>query len=105
MVNTAVENKMSTELKLITITLMCILSALVVYGITYGGLEAIVSPYLETCLELLDYSDLTMKQCVTYLDENPGSTGQQIIDHYEIANISLPEKVKLEKILTEPIYP
>ena len=53
-----------------------------------GAYYAYDSPYAEDCWKLATLSDtFSTVDCIKYLNENSGMTGQQVIDHFE--NISL----------------
>ena len=49
-----------------------------------GAYYAYNSPYAENCWKLATLSDtFSVTDCVKYLNENPGMTGQEVIDHFE----------------------
>ena len=77
------------------------LSGLVITtGIAIGS-GGILNQYSDECWELSSISDnLSIYNCVRYLEANPGATGQEVIDHHEISATS-----EREEFLTTPITP
>ena len=59
------------------------------------------APYYDDCSTLAkNFIDLTSWQCVEYMNEYPGSTGQAVVEYYD----ALP-KSTLNELLTEPLSP
>ena len=54
--------------------------------------------YHDECRQFTQHFDeLTAKDCTEYMKENPGATGQQLLDHHSIQTV--------DEMLSEPIVP
>ena len=59
--------------------------------------EYMFGEYTDACWELKQQTNnMSLKDCVDYLNENPRSTGQQVLDYFESSD---------ERLLDEPILP
>lgn len=76
-------NKTGTFAKVFLMSgLACMMVTGACFSYVIGGISA--SPHADTCYELLaDAPNLVIRQCVDYMEVNPGDTGQVLIDHYE----------------------
>ena len=83
----------------ILFTCLCLMLSPVI-----GSFFITTSPYLSTCVELERYiSDATAtyngkilySDCIEYLEDNPASTRQDVMDHFEIRT--------WDDLLSEPI--
>ena len=65
---------------LMGVIVLCTIAVLFIDGAYY----AYDSPYAENCWKLATLSDdFSVSDCIIYLNENSGMTGQEVIDHFE----------------------
>ena len=62
-----------------------------------GDMTLMQEPSADNCQKLaLTYGSLNMKDCILYMNDNPGSTGLEMLDYYDI-------KIRSDRLLYEPL--
>ena len=77
-------------------------AALIVVAGSYAIHPEIYSQYHDKCVDLQHYAKWFSFRdwCVNYLENNPGATGQEVLDRH--AEWKIQER---ENLLTEPVTP
>ena len=62
--------------------------------------------YYNTCLEIdYHFAELLLSDCVYYLSDNPGTTGQDVLDHQNIVTINQVLENPIDYLLEKSIIP
>lgn len=57
------------------------------------------SPYFDACDNFVNnVEEIKLGECITYMEENPSATGQDIIDYYNVGQVKLPENALVNTI-------
>lgn len=79
---------------LVTVVGVIICSSIMIAS---GTTPILFSSYFGTCLEFTStIEEITTSECVKYMEENPNSTGQDVVDYYD---------AQREKLLANMIEP
>ena len=90
----------------------CIFTIFVIGAICFGVLafSTLVSveldPYSDACGQMKEhFAGLSRSDCIDYLNDNPGATGQDVLDHYNIITIEQIVENPVDDLLEKPIIP
>ena len=88
-------NKNTITILVTAVLFTCFMGLIVVH------VAIVTSPHSDACLKLAQqFNELTLPDCVWYVDENPSATGQDIVDHFKPTT-----KPSLEELLANPVAP
>ena len=62
--------------------------------------------YNDPCRKLTEhFVELSKFDCISYLNENPGATGQNVLDHYNILTIDQVLENPVDQLLENQLIP
>ena len=87
----------------IRISLYILALGIVVFAIS-TSYNTELDPYNNICQQMKEqFVGLSKSNCINYLNENPGATGQDILDHYKILTIDQIIENQVDDLLEKPI--
>ena len=83
---------------------LCVIGMQLYMIIDYIALES--DPYSDACWQMKEhFAGLSRSDCSDYLHNNPGATGQDMLDHYNILTIEQIVENPVDDLLENPIIP
>lgn len=88
-------------------SMMTIVSGLgIIAFMFYTAFSLDFDPYNDACWQIKEYfAELSISNCIDYLNDNPGATGQDMINNQNIVTMEQVLENPVDDLLEKPIIP